>query len=67
MGKNNEKIYHKFSSRKFFLATFASIVATIALFTIDFTGSMWIASQSIILGLYGTSNIANKYTEHKGK
>ncbi len=62
-----DDLYTKFISRKFFLAAFASIVATIALFTIDFTGSMWIASQSIILGMYGTSNIVNKYTHDKGK
>lgn len=60
-----DSLYTKFISRKFFLAVFASVVSTVALFTIDFTGSMWIASQSIILGMYGTSNIANKYTEHR--
>lgn len=61
------ELYTKFISRKFFLATFATVVSTIALFTIDFTGSMWIASQSIILGMYGTSNIVSKYTAGGGK
>lgn len=54
------KIEAKYSSRKFLLALIASIVSSIALFTIDFSGATWVSAQSIILGLYGAANVVNK-------
>lgn len=49
-----------YKSRKFLLASFASIIASIALFTIDFSGTTWVTAQSIILGLYGAANVGEK-------
>lgn len=54
------KIEAKYRSRKFLLALIASIVSSIALFTIDFSGATWVSAQSIILGLYGAANVTNK-------
>jgi uncharacterized membrane protein YccF (DUF307 family) len=54
------KIEEKYRSRKFLLALIASIVSSIALFTIDFSGATWVSAQSIILGLYGAANVTNK-------
>lgn len=53
-------IDEKYRSRKFLLALLASIVSSIALFTIDFSGATWVSAQSIILGLYGAANVTNK-------
>jgi len=53
-------IDEKYRSRKFLLALLASIVSSIALFTIDFSGATWVSAQSIILGLYGVANVTNK-------
>lgn len=50
----------RYRSRKFILAAFASIISSIALFSIDFSGTTWVSAQSIILGLYGASNVGNK-------
>ncbi len=50
----------RYRSRKFRLALFASVVASIALFTIDFSGTTWVTAQSIILGLYGAANVGEK-------
>ncbi len=54
------EIDEKYKSRKFLLALLASIVSSIALFTIDFSGATWVSAQSIILGLYGVANVTNK-------
>ena len=54
------EIDEKYKSRKFLLALLASIVSSIALFTIDFSGTTWVSAQSIILGLYGVANVTNK-------
>jgi len=51
----------KYGSRKFVLAFFASMVASIALFTLnDFEAGDWVTSQSIILSLYGAANVAQR-------
>ena len=54
------EIDEKYKSRKFLLALLASIVSSIALFTIDFSGATWVSARSIILGLYGAANVTNK-------
>jgi len=46
--------------RKFILAAFATLVATIGLFTGTLEGSEWITAQTIVLGLYSTANVTQK-------
>lgn len=56
----NDSFKRRFTSRKFILALLASVVASIALFTVDFSGTTWVSAQTIILGLYGAANVSNK-------
>lgn len=56
----DKETHERFTSRKFLLAAFASVISSIALFTIDFTGTTWVSAQTIILGLYGAANVTNK-------
>lgn len=52
----------KFLSRKFLLATGASVVAGTALFTGHMGSTEWLAAQGLILGLYEAGNVAAKRT-----
>lgn len=60
-------IKEKFFSRKFIISMISIIVSAVALFCGFLTGTEWITAQTIVFGLYGTSNIATKVTEKKDK
>ena len=47
-------------TRKFILAGFASVVSVVLAFTGHLSGSEWVAAQSLILGLFGAANVADK-------
>ena len=47
-------------TRKFILAAFASLTSVVLAFTGHLTGSEWVAAQSLILGLFGAANVADK-------
>ncbi len=55
-------ILTSYTSRKYSLAFIATSISAIGLFTGHLTGSEWVTAQSIILGLYGASNVAQKAT-----
>jgi hypothetical protein len=50
----------KYRSRKFGLAVTFSLVSIIALFSGDLSGGEFVASITVILGLYGAANIMDK-------
>lgn len=50
----------KFRSRKFALATASLLIASTALFMGHISGGEWVAAVTLILGLYGTANVADK-------
>jgi len=48
------------SSRKFILAVSAMVASIVALFLGTIDGGTWVAALSLILGLYGGSNVIQK-------
>lgn len=54
-------IDNKFNSRKFALAIAILHVITAALFTNFISGGEFITGITLILGLYGASNVAEKF------
>lgn len=51
--------------RKFTLAMLFSIISSIALFADKLTGSEYVSAITFILGLYGMSNVGQRWVESK--
>lgn len=49
-----------YRSRKFTLAACASLVSHVALLTSIIEGGVWVAAQTLILGLYSAANVVEK-------
>lgn len=56
-----EVMDNKFSSRKFAIAVAILYALTTALFTGFISGGEYITGITLILGLYGASNVAEKF------
>lgn len=53
------------TSTKFWLAVFCLVVSAIGLFTGKLDGGTWVAAISLILGLYGAADVAQKHRSMK--
>ena len=51
------------SSRKFLLALMAMIASIVGLFTDELDGGTWVAALTLILGVYGAANVAQRKVE----
>lgn len=49
--------------RKFLLACVAMLASVIGLFSGALDGGMWVAAITVILGLYGAANVAQRKVE----
>lgn len=52
-----------YGSRKFILAVFAIVVSAVSLYADKIGSGEWIASITIVLGLYGAANVAQRKVE----
>jgi hypothetical protein len=50
----------KLASRKFMLAVLAQGSGTVALFTGDMEGAVYVALTTVVLGAYGIANVMEK-------
>lgn len=61
----DDKLYSKFTSRKFFLAVGFGVFSSVALLLGALSGGNYVALVTIILGLYNASNSGIKYLQAK--
>jgi len=54
-----------YRSTKFFLACFCIAVSAIGLFNGSLDGGTWVAAMSLVLGLYGAADVAQKHNSMK--
>lgn len=54
------------SSRKWQLTVFTALVGTLALFTGFIDGNQWVTCQTLVMGLYGAVNVAQKKLTKEG-
>lgn len=55
----------RYRSRKFRLAVGCLLISAIALFTGFVTGAEWVTVVSLVIGLYGASNVGQVFAETK--
>lgn len=60
-----DKLYRKFTSRKFFLAVGFGLFSSVALLMGFLSGSNYVTVVTIILGLYNATNGGIKYLQAK--
>lgn len=61
-----EKVKKQFESRKWQLAVFIELAATIGLFIDKLTGSEWVSISIVVLGAYTAANIAGDKLPNRG-
>lgn len=49
------------TSTKFWLAVFFSLVSAAGFLTAKMDGGTWVAAMTVILGLYGAADVAQKH------
>ena len=54
-----------YRSTKFFLACFCIVISAIGLFNGSLDGGTWVAAMSLVLGLYGAADVAQKHNSMK--
>ena len=54
-----------YKSTKFCLAVFCILISAMGLFRGDLDGGTWVAAMSLVLGLYGAADVAQKHRSMK--